>query len=172
MPDCIGVLSYRDEAPPPPTRRPLRTQNRYCLNGTLLQSGCYILLHHTVKPVLRDHCHERLPVLKDQIFLAEGPSFQCNELSLSPKTICLEKLHLMANGVVLQDRFYCNYYPMADSCNPVYKVYTIYNILTTQTHWESSLTMSKSLRNSSHWDSLVTTNKEILSDINITWSIC
>ncbi len=33
---------------------------------------------HTVEPVLGDHCHERPPVLKDQIFLAEGPTFQCN----------------------------------------------------------------------------------------------
>ncbi len=29
----------------------------------------------TVEPVLRDHCHGRAPVLKDQIFLAEGPTF-------------------------------------------------------------------------------------------------
>ena len=33
---------------------------------------------YTVKPVLKGHCHERQPVLKDQIFLAEGPTFQCN----------------------------------------------------------------------------------------------
>ncbi len=33
---------------------------------------------HTVKPILRDHCHERPPVLKDHIFLAEGPTFQYN----------------------------------------------------------------------------------------------
>ena len=32
----------------------------------------------TVKPVLRDDCHERPPVLKDHIFLAEGSTFQCN----------------------------------------------------------------------------------------------
>ncbi len=29
---------------------------------------------HTVKPVLRDHGHERLPILKDHIFLAEEPT--------------------------------------------------------------------------------------------------
>ncbi len=29
----------------------------------------------TVKPVLRDHCHERPPVLKDQIFLADRLNF-------------------------------------------------------------------------------------------------
>ncbi len=32
----------------------------------------------TVKPLLRDHCHKRPPVLKDQIFLAEIPTFWCN----------------------------------------------------------------------------------------------
>ncbi len=30
-----------------------------------------------VKPVLRDHCHEKPPVLMDHIFLAEGPTLQC-----------------------------------------------------------------------------------------------
>ncbi len=29
----------------------------------------------TVKPVLRNHCHERPPVLKDRTFLAERPTF-------------------------------------------------------------------------------------------------
>ncbi len=32
----------------------------------------------TVKLVLRDHCHERPPVLTDHAFLAEGPTFQYN----------------------------------------------------------------------------------------------
>ncbi len=32
----------------------------------------------TVKPALRDHWQEGQPVLKDQIFLAEGPTCQCN----------------------------------------------------------------------------------------------
>ena len=31
----------------------------------------------TVKPALRDHCHERPPVLKDHYFLAETPACQC-----------------------------------------------------------------------------------------------
>ncbi len=35
-------------------------------------------IRHTVKPVLKDHCHERPPVLKDQIFQAEGPTCQYN----------------------------------------------------------------------------------------------
>ncbi len=38
---------------------------------------CY-MYYSTVKPVLRDHCHNRPPVLKDHIFLAEGLAFQCN----------------------------------------------------------------------------------------------
>ncbi len=37
--------------------------------------------YSTVKPVLKDHCHDRPPVLTDHIFVA--------------------------NGVVFQDRFYC-----------------------------------------------------------------
>ncbi len=37
---------------------------------------CVLLLHTTVKPVLRDHCHERPPVLTDHTFSAEGPTFQ------------------------------------------------------------------------------------------------
>ena len=32
----------------------------------------------TVKHFLRDHCYERPPVLKNHIFLAEGPTFQCD----------------------------------------------------------------------------------------------
>ncbi len=31
----------------------------------------------TVKPLLKDHCHNRPPVLKDHIFLAVGPTVQC-----------------------------------------------------------------------------------------------
>ncbi len=33
-------------------------------------------LCYTANPVLRDHCPERPPVVKDQVFLAEGPTFQ------------------------------------------------------------------------------------------------
>ncbi len=32
----------------------------------------------TVKPVLKDHCHERPPVLTDHKFVAERPTFQYN----------------------------------------------------------------------------------------------
>ncbi len=33
----------------------------------------------TVKPVLRDHCHEKPPVLKDHILLTEVPQFNATE---------------------------------------------------------------------------------------------
>ncbi len=33
---------------------------------------------NTVKPVLRDHCHERPPVFTDHTFLAQGTKFQHN----------------------------------------------------------------------------------------------
>ena len=41
----------------------------------------------TVKPVIRDHCYEhdeRPNVLKDQIFLAESPTFQLLNLTQRP----------------------------------------------------------------------------------------
>ena len=57
------------------------------------RGNSHVLLEFcTVEPVLRDHCHERPPVLKDQIFLAEGPIFSI-QLNLSPKTTCLERPH-------------------------------------------------------------------------------
>ncbi len=34
-----------------------------------------VTIRYTVKPVLRDHYHEKPPVLKDHTFLAEGPKF-------------------------------------------------------------------------------------------------
>ncbi len=45
---------------------------------------------YTVKPVLRDHGHERSPVLKDHKVLSKGVTFQYN-LNLSLKTTCLER---------------------------------------------------------------------------------
>ncbi len=49
--------------------------------------------HNTVEPILRDHCHERPPVLKDDSFLAEVPHFNVNEPAtkdhLSSETIFL-----------------------------------------------------------------------------------
>ncbi len=69
----------------------------------VLKSYCSV---YTVKPFLRDHCHERPPVLKDQIFLAEGPTFQCN-WTCHERPPALKNHICMANGVVFQDRFYC-----------------------------------------------------------------
>ncbi len=50
---------------------------------------------NTVKSVLRDHCHEKLPVLTDHTFLAVGsthvPTFQY--LNLPPETACLDRPH-------------------------------------------------------------------------------
>ncbi len=34
-----------------------------------------VVIHCTVKPILRDHGHKRPPVLKDHTFFAEGPTF-------------------------------------------------------------------------------------------------
>ncbi len=48
------------------------------LDGTQPYSASCLKYVNTVKPVLRDHCHERPPVLKDHTFLAEGPTFQDN----------------------------------------------------------------------------------------------
>ncbi len=52
-------------------------------NPTRLQIFlCVILINfvltNTVKPILRDHWQERPPILKGQIFLTEGSSFQRN----------------------------------------------------------------------------------------------
>ena len=66
-----------------------------------------VVVQDTVKPVLRDNCHERAYL--------EGPhtpgrrSHISMQLNLSTKTTCLERLYFMANGAVFQDRFYCIY---------------------------------------------------------------
>ncbi len=59
---------------------------------------------NTVKPVLRDHCHERPPVLKDQIFLAKRYYISMS-LNLPPKTTCLQSPHLHGpwDGLPRQD---------------------------------------------------------------------
>ncbi len=68
----------------------------YSLSGECIPiTKCY-----TVKSVLRDHCHERPPVLKDQIFLVDCPTFQWQCHKRSPV--------LWPMGVVLQERLYCN----------------------------------------------------------------
>ncbi len=68
------------------------------------------VLHHyydTVKPVLKDHCCERPPVLKDQIFLSESPTFQCNWTCPNRPPVLINCICVWANGLVFRDRFYC-----------------------------------------------------------------
>ena len=44
----------------------------------LCMQGVSLPIFTTVKPVLRDHGHERPAVLTDHTFLVEGPTFQYN----------------------------------------------------------------------------------------------
>ncbi len=56
----------------------------------------------TVTPVLINHCNERPPLLKDHIFLEEGPILQCNwPCHKGPPVF------RAADEPVLQDRFHC-----------------------------------------------------------------
>ncbi len=72
-------------------------------------SPCWLMvLSSTVKPVLRDHCHEKPPVLTDHAFLAEGPTFRYN-LTCHQRPPVLTDHIFVANGVVFPDRFYCNH---------------------------------------------------------------
>ncbi len=61
-----------------------------------------------MNPALRDHCHESLSVFKDHIhvFLAEGPTFQCNR-TCHQRPLVWRYHTYMASGVVFQDRFHC-----------------------------------------------------------------
>ncbi len=65
-------------------------------------------VHTTVKPVLRDHCDERPPVLKDHTFLAAGPTFQYNHDNWTCHQIpsAWRDHTFVVNWVVFQDRFY------------------------------------------------------------------
>ncbi len=54
----------------------LYISNRHSHEGRKTEVVGVLLGNGTVKPVLRDHCHERPPVLKDHIFLVEGHTFQ------------------------------------------------------------------------------------------------
>ncbi len=69
----------------------------------------------TVKPVLRDNCHERAPVLTDPTVSADGLAFQYTIDITEPVTrdqaTCLVGPHFVANAlyaVVFHDRFYCS----------------------------------------------------------------
>ena len=61
-----------------------------------------------MKTVLKDHCFDRPPVLKDKIIPAESPTFQCNRTC--PQRPAVSRHHtFMGNGVIFQDKFYCTY---------------------------------------------------------------
>ncbi len=57
-----------------------------------------------MKAVLRDHCHERPPVLTDHTFLAEGPTFPYY-------WTCHQRPPVLTDHIFfsLQERFYCTY---------------------------------------------------------------
>ncbi len=63
--------------------------------------------NNTVKFVWRDNCsYERPPVLKDHIFLAEGPTIPCI-WSFHQRPPVLRDHSFMANEAVFQDMFCC-----------------------------------------------------------------
>ncbi len=86
-----------------------------CHNGAgwlkIIYSWCFYFvcleLCFTVKPVLRDHCHDRQSVLKDHILLAEGPTFHCNWTFQQRPPVLRDHIFFMDNGAVFQGRFYC-----------------------------------------------------------------
>ncbi len=77
---------------------------RQFLLGTTISLNQYFL--YTVKPVLRDHCDERPPVLKDHQFWAQSLTFQC-KLTCHQRPPVLRDHIFMADGVVCPDRFHC-----------------------------------------------------------------
>ncbi len=60
----------------------------------------------TVKLLLRDRYPERPPVLKDHIFLADGPICPYNWTCHQRLPVLRDHI-LMTNGMVFQDRFHC-----------------------------------------------------------------
>ena len=65
-----------------------------------------IPISSTVKPVLRDHYHDRPPVLTGHTFEAERRTFQYNWTCHQRPPVLKDHI-FVANGVVFQDRFYC-----------------------------------------------------------------
>ena len=78
-------------------------------------------LQYTVEPVLRDHYHERPPVLKDRQVSAESPTFQC-KWTCHQKPPVLRDHIFMANGAVFQYRFYC----IPTACTAWMKIVSLY----------------------------------------------
>ncbi len=68
----------------------------------LLPWGWLLAVSITVKPVLKDHCHDRPPVLRDQIILPSQSNWTCHH-----RPPGLRDHIFMASGVVFQDRLYC-----------------------------------------------------------------
>ncbi len=51
-----------------------------------------------MKPILRDHCHERPPVLKDHTLLAEGPTYLYNWTSHQRRPVLTDHIFLWPMG--------------------------------------------------------------------------
>ncbi len=99
-----------------------------CCWGTTIQSSCcwlyvqyrtvhwvqiqrndtrYLTILTIVKTVVRDHCYERPPVLKDYTFLGEH-IFQYNWTCHQRPPVLTDHI-FVANRVVFQDRFHCTH---------------------------------------------------------------
>ncbi len=85
-----------------------------------------------MKSVLRDHCHERLPVLKDHILLI-GPIhvFQCNWTCHQRPSVLRDHI-FMANGVVFQDWFCCTWdlqiFTKTRNLSEIFQRYSIHHL--------------------------------------------
>ena len=64
-----------------------------------------ILFTCTVKPVLGDHCLDRPPALKINIFLAKGPYVSAIEPITKDPPVLRDEIFM----AVFQDRLYCIY---------------------------------------------------------------
>ncbi len=69
---------------------------------------------NTVKPVLKEDYHKRPPVLKDHIFMAEGPTFQY--ISTCHKWLPVLIDHIsVAIGAMFENRFCCTALSVAEN---------------------------------------------------------
>ncbi len=85
------------------------TYTNTCIHNTCTWiNTCTVYTVYTVKPVLRDHCHERPPVLKNHI-LAEGCAFQCKSTCYQrPRDLSSETIFLWTmGGLSRQVLLYC-----------------------------------------------------------------
>ncbi len=101
--DCWTLLNYR-------TKKNIgnsvaNTSSELPCPAFMWQWHGFKLKADTEKPLLRDHCHERLPVLTDNAFSA-GPTFQYYWTCHQRPPVLTDHI-FVANGVVFQDRFYC-----------------------------------------------------------------